>query len=97
MNSRHRLRVADSRVVVTQSRVLVSVACYVPSTEVVADVVFVHGLRGGPFQTWRQEGVGKSKSRTDCWPKVMVWCGVVWCGVVWCGVVWCGAVLCVLL
>lgn len=35
-----------------------------------ADVVFVHGLRGGPFMTWRQqEEKDVKQSGTDCWPK----------------------------
>lgn len=35
-----------------------------------ADVVFVHGLRGGPFMTWRQQEEKDVKnSGTDCWPK----------------------------
>ncbi|KAJ7336654.1 Serine active site containing protein 1 [Desmophyllum pertusum] len=40
------------------------------STSIDADVVFVHGLRGGPFMTWRQqEEKDVKKSGTDCWPK----------------------------
>lgn len=35
-----------------------------------ADVVFIHGLRGGPFMTWRQqEEKTVKKNGTDCWPK----------------------------
>ena len=37
--------------------------------EAVVDVVFVHGIQGSPFYTWRQ---GKSEDQalfTDCWPK----------------------------
>jgi len=42
------------------------------SSKIDADVVFVHGLRGGPFMTWRQqeEKTAKKKDGTDCWPKV---------------------------
>ena len=44
------------------------------STPLEADVVFVHGLRGGPFLTWRQEGplepTSHKRKKTDCWPKV---------------------------
>lgn len=41
------------------------------SSSIDADVVFVHGLRGGPFMTWRQqEEKGVKNSGTDCWPKV---------------------------
>ena len=42
------------------------------SSKTDADVVFVHGLRGGPFMTWRQqeEKTAKKKDGTDCWPKV---------------------------
>jgi predicted alpha/beta hydrolase family esterase len=29
-----------------------------------ADVIFVHGLDGGPFETWQH----KPKRQTDCWP-----------------------------
>ena len=50
-----------------------------------ADVVFIHGLRGGPFKTWRQqdrkaadsgnESDGTESVRkgtyTFCWPKVL--------------------------
>jgi len=41
------------------------------SSKIDADVVFVHGLRGGPFMTWRQqeEKTAKKKDGTDCWPK----------------------------
>lgn len=42
------------------------------SSSIDADVVFVHGLRGGPFMTWRQqEEKDVKKSGTDCWPKVL--------------------------
>nr|CAB3265980.1 protein SERAC1-like [Phallusia mammillata] len=36
-----------------------------------ADVVFIHGLMGGAFYSWRQqEGVsGSEEERTDCWPE----------------------------
>ena len=37
--------------------------------EAAVDVVFVHGIQGSPFYTWRQ---GKSEDQalfTDCWPK----------------------------
>lgn len=34
----------------------------------VADIVFVHGMLGGAFYTWRQRDCVKEK-RTDCWPK----------------------------
>jgi pimeloyl-ACP methyl ester carboxylesterase len=42
------------------------------------DVVFVHGIRGGAFVTWRREGVferGKARGaldRTVCWPSAWV-------------------------
>ncbi|XP_020623768.1 protein SERAC1-like [Orbicella faveolata] len=40
------------------------------TSSVDADVVFVHGLRGGPFMTWRQqEEKDVKQSGTDCWPK----------------------------
>lgn len=48
--------------------------CFVPllRSGVDADVVFVHGLRGGPFMTWRQqEEKDVKQSGTDCWPKVL--------------------------
>lgn len=51
-----------------------SLSCFVPlfSSSIDADVVFVHGLRGGPFMTWRQqEEKDVKKSGTDCWPKVL--------------------------
>ncbi|CAK8689305.1 protein SERAC1-like isoform X2 [Clavelina lepadiformis] len=36
-----------------------------------ADIIFVHGLMGGAFYSWRQQdGVsGTDKNRTDCWPE----------------------------
>ena len=41
------------------------------SSKIAADVIFVHGLRGGPFMTWRQqEKKAAKKDGTDCWPKV---------------------------
>ncbi|XP_031568959.1 protein SERAC1-like isoform X3 [Actinia tenebrosa] len=39
------------------------------SNEIAVDVVFVHGLRGGPLKTWRQEGTGSFLTREQCWPK----------------------------
>lgn len=40
------------------------------SSQIDADVVFVHGLRGGPFMTWRQqEQKASNKNGTECWPK----------------------------
>ena len=45
------------------------------SSQIEADVIFVHGLRGGPFMTWRQqeEKTSADKNGTECWPKVLVW------------------------
>jgi len=37
----------------------------------VADVIFVHGMLGGAFRTWRQRDNIVS-NRTDCWPEVSV-------------------------
>ena len=35
------------------------------------DLVFVHGLRGSPFRTWRSRTKGTVEGRhTDCWPRV---------------------------
>lgn len=33
-------------------------------------MVFVHGIRGGAFATWRKESVGRevSSDKTACWP-----------------------------
>ena len=37
--------------------------------EAVVDVVFIHGIQGSPFHTWRQ-GEGADKALfTNCWPK----------------------------
>ena len=35
------------------------------------DLVFVHGLRGSPFRTWRSrtDEIVEGK-QTDCWPRV---------------------------
>ena len=45
-----------------------------------ADIIFIHGIMGGPFKTWRQQdkkNVGHTdgsdhtgRSTTTCWPKV---------------------------
>ena len=45
------------------------------SSQIEADVIFVHGLRGGPFMTWRQqdEKTSSGKNGTECWPRVMLW------------------------
>lgn len=51
-----------------------TLSCFVRhvSSSIDADVVFVHGLRGGPFMTWRQqEEKDVKQSGTDCWPKVL--------------------------
>ncbi|KAK2572415.1 Protein SERAC1 [Acropora cervicornis] len=41
------------------------------SSQIEADVIFVHGLRGGPFMTWRQqeEKTSSGKNGTECWPR----------------------------
>jgi len=37
--------------------------------EAIVDVVFIHGIQGSPFYTWRQ-GEGSDKALfTNCWPK----------------------------
>ena len=36
------------------------------------DIIFVHGIWGSPFYTWRQNEIMNAKTRTDntiCWPK----------------------------
>ncbi|XP_064631236.1 protein SERAC1-like isoform X2 [Lineus longissimus] len=53
---------------------------YRSSEPVYADIVFVHGLLGGAFKTWRQQDVGSDSKQTQesdngsekqslCWPK----------------------------
>nr|XP_026691433.1 protein SERAC1-like isoform X1 [Ciona intestinalis] len=35
-----------------------------------ADIVFIHGLMGGAFYSWRQQdGVSGAENTTDCWPE----------------------------
>ena len=35
------------------------------------DLVFVHGLRGSPFRTWRgRTDKTVEGKQTDCWPRV---------------------------
>lgn len=51
----------------------------VSSQPIKADVLFVHGLLGAAFKTWRQKdcdpteeekAAGVSEDYTECWPKV---------------------------
>jgi len=37
--------------------------------EAIVDVVFVHGIQGSPFHTWRQRQAFDQAMYTDCWPK----------------------------
>lgn len=48
------------------------------SQPIKADVLFVHGLLGAAFKTWRQqdrdkpmnESISQEDDYTECWPKV---------------------------
>lgn len=42
------------------------------SIEPVVDVVFVHGLRGHPFGTWRTDMSNKLEGDNDVWPDVLL-------------------------
>ncbi|GMF25909.1 unnamed protein product [Phytophthora lilii] len=42
------------------------------SPEPVVDVVFVHGLRGHPFGTWRTDISNKLEGNNDIWPDVLL-------------------------
>ncbi|GAB1609527.1 protein SERAC1-like [Argonauta hians] len=70
----------DSASAVYQDGIYVLHPIYRSSEPIYADVVFVHGLLGGPFKTWRQGGcdhknceeLEESISKglyTRCWPK----------------------------
>lgn len=49
------------------------------SQPIKADVLFIHGILGAAFKTWRQKDrvtseekdeTGSTESYTECWPKV---------------------------
>lgn len=43
------------------------------SPKIEFDLIFVHGLQGGVFKTWRQSDSMKNSSNyTDCWPKTWI-------------------------
>ncbi|CAD5111024.1 DgyrCDS376 [Dimorphilus gyrociliatus] len=43
---------------------------FLKSSEPEVDIIFVHGLKGGPFRTWRQKDSSDNKSPScKCWPK----------------------------
>lgn len=45
---------------------------YCADVEPVIDIIFIHGLMGGLFKTWRQkdDAAVPAGERTYCWPKV---------------------------
>lgn len=54
---------------------------WTPSQPIKADVLFIHGILGAAFKTWRQQDRGatdepteggSSEDYTECWPKVLI-------------------------
>lgn len=44
----------------------------IKSSTSLVDVVFVHGLRGHPFRTWRVGMSNEAEGKTDVWPDVLL-------------------------
>ncbi|VDM42858.1 unnamed protein product [Toxocara canis] len=49
---------------------------YRSEEEPAIDIIFVHGLRGGVFRTWRAKDDSQNFPRTQCWPRSWLPCDV---------------------